>query len=87
MKRVGVAQLKAKLSEYLRAVRAGETFAVLDRSTPIARLAPIPDRSKPRIRKPAPGAPAPGRVPLPEKPLKLDLDIVDLLLDERQGSR
>jgi prevent-host-death family protein len=87
MKQVGVAQLKARLSEYLRAVRGGETIAVLDRATPIARLTPVPDRSKPRIRKPAPGTPPPGRVPLPKKPLKLDLDVVDLLLDERQGSR
>ena len=34
MKTVRIAELKARLSEYLRAVRRGETIAVLDRETP-----------------------------------------------------
>jgi hypothetical protein len=46
----------------------------------------VRDRVALRIRKPAPGTPRPGRVKLP-KPLKLDVDIVDLLLEERQGHR
>jgi len=33
MKQVRIAELKARLSEYLRAVRRGETIAVLDRET------------------------------------------------------
>lgn len=42
MKRnVGIAELKSRLSEYLRHVRCGETIAVLDRETPIARLEPV----------------------------------------------
>ena len=41
MKTVGIAELKAKLSEHLRAVRKGRTVTVLDRETPIARLVPI----------------------------------------------
>ena len=36
MKEVRIAELKARLSEYLRAVRRGETIAVLDRETPVA---------------------------------------------------
>ncbi|MBV8491429.1 MAG: type II toxin-antitoxin system prevent-host-death family antitoxin [Candidatus Eremiobacteraeota bacterium] len=87
MRRVGIAELKARLSEYLRAVRRGETIAVLDRETPIARIVPVPDRVSLRTRKPAPGSPPPNRVPLPGKPLKLDFDVVDLLLEERQGWR
>jgi prevent-host-death family protein len=39
-KRVGVADLKAHLSEYLAEVRAGETIVVCDRRTPIARIIP-----------------------------------------------
>jgi prevent-host-death family protein len=40
MTRVGVAELKAKLSEYLARVRAGEEVVVTDRGRPIARIAP-----------------------------------------------
>lgn len=41
MRRVKTAELKARLSEYLRAVRQGEQIEVLDRETPIARLVPL----------------------------------------------
>jgi prevent-host-death family protein len=37
---VGVAELKAKLSEYLARVRAGEEVVVTDRGRPIARIGP-----------------------------------------------
>jgi len=40
MKAVGVKQLKARLSEYLRLVRAGETVLVTDRDEVIAELRP-----------------------------------------------
>lgn len=40
MKAVGVKQLKAKLSEYLRYVRAGETIFVTDREEVVAELRP-----------------------------------------------
>ena len=90
MKQVRIAELKARLSEYLRAVRRGETVAVLDRETPIAQIIPIPGpvrgRSALRVRKPAPGTPPPNRVPLP-KPAKLNVDVVRFLLEERQGHR
>jgi prevent-host-death family protein len=86
MKKVRIAELKSRLSEYIRAVRNGETVAVLDRDTPVAQIVPVRDRLALRVRKPAPGAPRPNRVKLP-KPLKLDVDIVDLLLEERQGHR
>lgn len=39
-KGIGVADLKAHLSEHLRAVRRGRTITVLDRDTPIARIVP-----------------------------------------------
>lgn len=41
MKTVGIADLKAHLSEHLRAVRKGRTLTVLDRDSPIARLVPV----------------------------------------------
>jgi prevent-host-death family protein len=86
MKQVRIAELKARLSEYLRAVRRGETIAVLDRETPVAQIVPVRDRASLRIRKPAPGTPPPNRVPLP-KPLKINVDVVHLLLEERQSHR
>jgi prevent-host-death family protein len=86
MKQVRIAELKARLSEYLRAVRQGETIAVLDRDTLVAQIVPVSDRATLRVRKPAPGTPRPNRVPLP-KPAKLGMDVVQLLLEERQGHR
>jgi antitoxin (DNA-binding transcriptional repressor) of toxin-antitoxin stability system len=85
MKQVRIAELKSRLSEYLRAVRRGETIAALDRETPVAQIVPACERAL-RIRKPAPGSPAPNRVPLP-KPVNLKVDVVDLLLEERQSPR
>lgn len=86
MKQVRIAELKARLSEYLRAVRRGETIAVLDRDTPVAQIVPVRARVALRTRKPAPGTPAPNRIPLPG-PSKLNLDVVQLLLEERQPHR
>jgi prevent-host-death family protein len=86
MKQVRIAELKARLSEYLRAVRRGETIAVLDRETPIAQIIPVRDRSALRVRKPAPGTPPLNRVRLP-RPAKLNVDVVQLLLEERQRHR
>ena len=41
MKRVGIAELKDRLSEHLRAVEDGAEVIVLDRKRPIARIVPI----------------------------------------------
>ncbi len=86
MRQVRIADLKARLSEHLRAVRRGETIAVLDRETPIAHLVPVHDRKSLRIRRPAPTAPPLKRVPIP-KAVKSNIDVVALLLEERQSSR
>lgn len=52
MRRIGVAELKDNLSRELRAVEAGETIEVLDRSRPIARIVPIVDPPAVTIRPP-----------------------------------
>lgn len=41
MKAVGIADLKARLSEHLKSVRKGRTITVLDRDTPIALIVPV----------------------------------------------
>jgi antitoxin (DNA-binding transcriptional repressor) of toxin-antitoxin stability system len=86
IKQVRIAELKAKLSEFLRAVQGGESFAVLDRNTAIAQIVPLRDRSGIRIRKPASGSPSPNKVPLP-KPSQHKIDVLEMLLEERQGQR
>ena len=48
MRAVGVKKLKAKLSEYLRAVKAGETLLVTDRDEVIAEIRPVSGRLPPR---------------------------------------
>ena len=48
MKAVGVKKLKARLSEYLRAVKAGETLLVTDRDEIIAEIRPVSGRLPPR---------------------------------------
>lgn len=40
MEAIRIGELKARLSEYLRAARSGDVFTVLDRDTPIATLGP-----------------------------------------------
>lgn len=40
MKGVGIAELKAHLSEHLKSVRKGRSITVLDRDTPVARIVP-----------------------------------------------
>jgi prevent-host-death family protein len=85
MKQVGIAELKAQLSEYLRAVRRGDTITVLDRNTPIARLVPIATPGL-RIRPPRAGSPPPNKVRIPARK-KLNVDILDLLMEERQNHR
>ena len=86
MKTVRIAELKARLSEYLREVRRGRTLTVLDRETPIARLVPYEEAPALTVRRPRPGAPAPGDFLWPP-PLDLKVDAVALLLEERQAGR
>jgi prevent-host-death family protein len=85
MKKAGVAELKARLSHYLRAVRRGETVTVLDRDTPIAQIVPVKQPAL-QVREPIPGSPPPNRIPL-LPPLELEFDILDLLMEERQNHR
>jgi len=79
MSDVGIADLKARLSEHLRSVRNGGSLTVLDRNTPIARI--VPYAAQPlEIRK------ATRRLrdlKLPSKPAKRT-DSVALLVEDRR---
>lgn len=77
-RRVGIADLKAHLSEHLRSVRKGRTLTVLDRDTPVAELVPI-DASALEVRQ------ATRRVrDLPTPPPQVvPTDSLALLLEDR----
>ena len=87
MDTVRIADLKARLSEYLRAVRRGRTLTVLDRDRPVARIVPCDTERRPlTVRSPRPGAVPLARVPLPP-PLRVKADVIALLAEERQHER
>lgn len=48
---VGVRQLKAGLSNYLRQVKAGSTVVITERGQPIGRIVPIETTVEERLRK------------------------------------
>ncbi len=80
---VGIAELRRRLSAYLRRVRGGARITVLDRDTPVARLEPVPPGpASLTVRPPAPDAPKPRDVRFPP-PLQLRTDVQRLLVDER----
>ena len=45
--KVGIAELKAHLSEYVRAAQKGKEIVIQDRDTPIAKIVPLDDRKLP----------------------------------------
>jgi antitoxin (DNA-binding transcriptional repressor) of toxin-antitoxin stability system len=87
MDTVRIADLKAHLSEHLRAVRRSRTLTVLDGDMAIARIVPYDaERRALSIRSRHPGAPPLTRVMLPLA-LRLKVNIVVLLAEERQHKR
>lgn len=86
MKRIGVADLKARLSEYLRVARKGGEVVVMDRDQPIARIVPYAATPTLQVREPLRQYRNLGEIPLPP-PANLDFDVVDLLLEDRRKER
>lgn len=90
MTKVGVAKLKAELSDYLRKVKLGGEVVVYDRETPIARIVPYEatERRGGLIIRPAKPGVRFQDVPLPP-PLRLadGRSVVDVLIEERQKER
>ena len=87
MKRIGIAALKARLSEYLRIVRRGGTVVVLDRSTPIARIVPEPGGTERlEVRPPVLDQPPLRALAIP-RGRRLDVDVVAVVREERQSKR
>jgi prevent-host-death family protein len=83
-KTVKVAELKARLSAYLRGARRGHPVTVCDRDTPIARLVPYTVEGEAlAVRRPIRKL---HEVPLPA-PLARPVDSLDALRQERHQSR
>jgi prevent-host-death family protein len=83
MKTVGVAELKARLSEYHRSVRKGHDVTVMDRDQPIARIVPYETHSGLTVREPLVAYRTLGDIALPT-PAALRVDAVELLLADRR---
>jgi prevent-host-death family protein len=79
MTKVGIADLKAHLSQYLRKVRAGRTLTVLDRNTPVAQIVPYEADTPLEVRR-ATRAPRDLRLP---PAAALPTDSLPLLLRDR----
>jgi len=79
MRQVRIADLKARLSEYLRGVRNGDTVTVLDRDTPVARIVPytVPSLELRKAKR------RPRDLRLPPAP-SARTDSVTLLLEDRR---
>ena len=77
--KVGIAALKARLSEHLRAVRKGRTITVLDRDTPVARI--VPYTAEPLETRRATRRPRAVRIPAPPS---AKTDSLAILLDDRR---
>lgn len=96
MKTVSISELKARLSQYIDAVRSGHEVIVTDRGTPVARLSAVAGArgAEARLRDLV----RTGRVRPPLRRGHMDFDRLDLppdpesrglqaLLEERRGSR
>ena len=79
MNRVGIADLKAHLSQHLRKVRGGRTLTVVDRETPIARIVPYDAETPLEVRR---ATRKPGDLRLPPSPSRAT-DSLSVLLQDR----
>jgi prevent-host-death family protein len=79
MTKVGIADLKAHLSEHLRGVRKGQTVTIMDRERPIAQIVPHDETEALAVR---PATRKPGQLRLPA-PMRKKTDSVALLLRDR----
>jgi len=79
MSKVGIADLKAHLSQHLRRVRGGRTITVVDRDTPVAQIVPYDVAAVLEIRR---ATRKPGELRLPP-PLPKATDSLSVLLRDR----
>lgn len=78
MSEVGIAELKAHLSEHLRKVRRGRTVTVFDRATPIAQIVPYDAETPLEVRR---ATRKPRGLRLPPPPARRTDSLATLLQD------
>ena len=84
MRSVALSELKAKISKYIRAVKAGEQVTILEYGVPVAVIDSVTTKKRPLSI-------APRKRPFRFKDLNLkmkvrkEFDIVDLLIEDRRG--
>jgi prevent-host-death family protein len=79
MNKVGIAELKAHLSQHLRRVRGGRTITILDRDTPVAQLVPYDAERPLELRR---ATRKPGELPVSPPPANAT-DSLSVLLQDR----
>ncbi len=85
MVQVGIAELKAHLSQYLREAKQGDVVEVLDRGVPVARIVPAHLSAEAlEIVHPAQGKLSDLK---PPPPSNYDFDVVEELLKDRRNER
>lgn len=95
MHKAGIAELKARLSEYLARVKRGAEVVVTERGVPIAKLVPLgreESRDSRRERLIRDGLLVPGRRELlkklrPPRGKKTSYGVLEALLAEREEGR
>ena len=86
MDTVSVAELKARLSHYLREVRGGKSFTVLSRDIPVAALRPWGPASVDDLTTTPADPAAPGLLAPLLGPSSLAVDGAELIRRDREAS-
>ena len=81
MSKVGIADLKAHLSQHLRRVRGGRTITILDRDTPVAQIVPYEAEGPLEVRR---ASRRPVDLRLPPR-LARPTDSLSILLKDRSS--
>lgn len=87
---VGIREIRQNLSVYLDRVKAGESLEITEHGTPVAVLAPLPERSTLIQRLVAEGRATPATLPWDTMPPPLDLKLerpLSEILDELREDR
>lgn len=86
MDTVSVAELKARLSHYLREVREGAAFTVLSRDIPVATLGPWNPQAIDDLKTTPADPRAPGLLETLLGPAGLPVDGAELIRRDREAS-
>jgi prevent-host-death family protein len=85
---IGIRELRADLSRYIKRVREGEEIVVTDHGTPVARILPVNDNGRSKLDELIAAGiltPAPRQGPRrPPNPIKTKGTVSDLVAEQRR---